>query len=50
MSPEPFTISVPQERIDTLKAKLSLAEFPDELENSNWDLGVPLVRAAEFVD
>lgn len=39
---EPFTIEIPQARIDNLKQKLSLAEFPDELEDSNWDLGCPL--------
>ena len=42
MAPEPYNISVPQEKIDKLKTKLSLAEFPDELEASEWDLGVPL--------
>jgi hypothetical protein len=33
---------VPQEKIDALKQKLALAEFPDELEDSGWDLGSPL--------
>jgi hypothetical protein len=42
MAPEPYTISVPQEKIDNLKTKLALAEFPDELSESAWDLGVPL--------
>ena len=42
MSPQPFKISVPQEKLDILKTKLSLAEFPDELDSSAWDLGVPL--------
>lgn len=42
MAPQPFKISVPQEKIDNLKNKLSLAEFPDELSGSAWDLGVPL--------
>ncbi|RDW59626.1 hypothetical protein BP6252_12713 [Coleophoma cylindrospora] len=42
MAPEPFTIDVPQSKIDTLKTKLSLAEFPDELEAAGWDLGAPL--------
>lgn len=41
-APEPFTLSVPQEKIDNLKLKLSQAEFPDELSESAWDLGVPL--------
>ncbi|TGO29977.1 hypothetical protein BPAE_0009g00750 [Botrytis paeoniae] len=42
MSPQPFQISIPQAKIDTLKTKLSLAEFPDELDNAEWDMGVPL--------
>jgi len=37
-----FQIDVPQARIDRLKQKLSLAEFPDELDESGWDLGSPL--------
>ncbi len=42
MTPEPYQISVPQKQIDALKTKLSLAQFPNELEESGWDLGVPL--------
>lgn len=42
MAPEPYTINIPQEKIDSLKTKLSLVEFPGELEASEWDLGVPL--------
>jgi hypothetical protein len=41
-SPKPFKISVPQEKVDALRRKLSLAQFPDELEASRWDLGSPL--------
>ena len=41
-SPEPFTIDIAQSKVDRLKQKLSLAEFPDELDNSGWDLGCPL--------
>lgn len=42
MAPEPYTISISQEKIDTLKTKLSIAEFPDELSDAKWDLGTPL--------
>lgn len=42
MAPEPFEINISQEKIESLKAKLSAAEFPEELEKSGWDLGVPL--------
>ncbi len=41
-SPKLFKICVPQEKIEALKQKLSLAELPDELEGSGWDLGSPL--------
>ena len=41
-SPKPFAIDVPQSKIDSLRQKLSLAEFPDELEGAAWDLGCPL--------
>ncbi|KAL8645729.1 MAG: hypothetical protein Q9226_007165, partial [Calogaya cf. arnoldii] len=37
-----FQISVPQERLDQLEQKLSLASLPDELEDSDWDYGAPL--------
>lgn len=43
MTPQPYKIAVPQKKSDTLKTKLALAEFPDELDESGWDLGVPLV-------
>jgi hypothetical protein len=42
MPPTPFQISVPQSKIDMLKSKLSAAQFPDELQSSQWDYGAPL--------
>jgi pimeloyl-ACP methyl ester carboxylesterase len=38
----PYKISIPQEKLDRLKQKLALADFPDELEGANWDYGAPL--------
>lgn len=38
----PFTVSVPDHRLEKLRAKLELTEFPDELENAGWDYGAPL--------
>ncbi|KAF2272984.1 alpha/beta-hydrolase [Westerdykella ornata] len=38
----PFTISIPDSTISTLKQKLSLATFPDELSGAEWDYGCPL--------
>lgn len=49
MPPQSFTISVPQSKIDTLRAKLSLTTFPDELPRSEWDLGVPLSEMKRLV-
>lgn len=42
MSIRPFTINVPDSKLQVLHQKLSLATFPDELDNAEWDLGVPL--------
>lgn len=38
----PFQISVPDAAIEDLKARLTLAKFPDELDQAGWDLGSPL--------
>ncbi|TGO58003.1 hypothetical protein BOTNAR_0189g00050 [Botryotinia narcissicola] len=41
----PFNLSIPQDKIHALQAKLSLATFPDELSSeptSQWDQGPPL--------
>jgi len=40
--PQHFKINIPQAKIDLVKSKLLQASFPDELENSSWDLGCPL--------
>lgn len=42
MAPQPYQISVPEDRLSSLKTKLSLAEFPDELPDAGWDMGTPL--------
>lgn len=49
MTPQPYKISVPQAKIDKLKAKLALAEFPDELPGSGWDHGAPLSDVKRLV-
>lgn len=38
----PYKIAVPQAKLDRLKQKLALADFPDELDDAGWDYGVPL--------
>lgn len=42
-SVKPYQITVPDKRLDRLRAKLELTEFPDELEDAGWDYGAPLV-------
>ena len=39
---EPYTISIAQTSLDRLQEKLSLASFPDELDDAGWDYGTPL--------
>jgi pimeloyl-ACP methyl ester carboxylesterase len=39
---QPFTISIPDSELSDLKTRLSLARFPDELDESGWDYGAPL--------
>ncbi|KAI1848654.1 hypothetical protein JX265_011495 [Neoarthrinium moseri] len=39
---KPYKISIPQAKLDRLKAKLAAADFPDELEGSGWAYGAPL--------
>ena len=45
----PFKISISPEKIALLKAKLSLAVFPDELDEAGWDYGVPLGNIKRLV-
>ncbi|KAK3700447.1 hypothetical protein LTR37_015951 [Vermiconidia calcicola] len=37
-----YQISIPDSALETLKQKLALATFPDELNGSQWDYGAPL--------
>ncbi|KAI1337911.1 alpha/beta-hydrolase [Xylariaceae sp. FL0016] len=38
----PFTIQVDDLKLQDLKLRLSLARFPDELYDADWDMGAPL--------
>lgn len=38
----PYSIAVPDEKLQRLRHKLEYTTFPDELEASGWDMGVPL--------
>ena len=38
----PYSVNVPDARLKSLRAKLEVAEFPDELDAARWDYGAPL--------
>ncbi len=38
----PFSVAVPNDRLEKLRARLELTEFPDELDDAGWDYGAPL--------
>lgn len=38
----PYTVAVPNDRVERLRARLELTEFPDELDGAGWDYGAPL--------
>lgn len=40
----PYTFAIPEEKLEQLKQKLSLATFPDELDEASWNYGSPLVE------
>ncbi|KAI4870792.1 alpha/beta-hydrolase [Hypoxylon rubiginosum] len=39
---KPYTIAVDDQHIKDLNTRLSLAKFPDELDEAGWDMGAPL--------
>lgn len=41
---QPYQINVAQAKIDKLRQKLALADFPDELDGAGWDMGPPLAE------
>jgi len=45
----PFKISVSDEKIALLKAKLDTVTFPDELDDAGWAYGVPLADIKRLV-
>lgn len=49
MAETPFKISIPDDRIERLKQKLALTDFPDELENAGWEYGVPLADVRRLI-
>ena len=49
-SATPFTLAVPDDRIQRLRAKLELTEFPDELDEAGWDYGAPLADVKRLTE
>ncbi|KAF8217429.1 Alpha/Beta hydrolase protein [Mycena galopus ATCC 62051] len=49
MAEVPFNITVSDEQLDLLKQKLSLARFPDELDDAGWAYGAPLADIKRLV-
>ncbi len=39
---KPYTIAVPDTKLQRLAQKLDATDFPDELERAGWDYGAPL--------
>lgn len=50
MTPSKFCIDVHRSKIDRLRHKLEIAEFPDELEEASWDLGCPLAEIKRLTE
>lgn len=45
----PFTIAVPDKKLEELHQKLQNASFPDELDEAGWDMGVPLTDMKRLI-
>ncbi|KAG6900644.1 hypothetical protein C0993_006748 [Termitomyces sp. T159_Od127] len=45
-----FAIAVPDEQLSLLSKKLALVTLPDEIDDANWDYGVPLTNIKRLVD
>lgn len=50
MAAKPYNVNVPQAKIDRLKQKLELTDFPDELTDAGWSQGPPLSEVKRLVD
>ncbi|EMD39695.1 hypothetical protein CERSUDRAFT_112003 [Gelatoporia subvermispora B] len=46
---QPFKVAVPDATIETLRKKLELTTFPDELDDADWAYGVPLADMKRLV-
>ena len=46
----PYKIAVPKEKVERLKQKLALADFPTELDGTGWDYGTPLAEVKRLTE
>ena len=46
---KPYTLAVPDHRLQKLRTKLESAEFPDELDSAGWDYGAPLADVKRLI-
>ncbi len=47
---EPFTINVDDALLDDLRDRLARTRFPDQIEGTGWDYGIPVDYLRELVD
>ena len=47
---KPYKITIPQEKVDRLKQKLELADFPTELDGADWEYGTPLAEVKRLTE
>lgn len=48
-SEKPFRLTVSDAELESLRSRLDLVRFPDELDDSGWDYGVPLADIRRLV-
>ncbi|MGX7678484.1 epoxide hydrolase family protein [Jatrophihabitans sp. DSM 45814] len=46
----PFQVDIAQSELDDLSRRLDATRWPDEIDGSGWDLGIPLGYVREVVD
>ena len=46
---KPYTISVPDSKLQRLTQKLETIDLPDELEQAGWDYGAPLADVKRLI-
>ena len=50
MSIDTFTIHIPQEELDDLRARLERTRWPEEVRGAGWNYGVPLTYLQKVVE